>query len=94
MNKEDLKSPKFSLGSPKNLGDAQLRIQEMELQVNKLRNGFLTSQNEFDKEKGLLSQKCENFEVSLQESREREAKLVEELDEDRKSFVKKMRINK
>ena len=57
LKEEDFKSPTFRLGSPKNMGDAQLRIQEMEIQIKKLRDGLLISQNEFDKERGLLSQK-------------------------------------
>jgi len=53
----DFTSPTKSLGSPKTFDDAQSRIQIMEIQMQKLRHGVMSSTNDFNKEKGLLQLK-------------------------------------
>lgn len=67
------------------------KLSMFETTIKQLNHTLLTSQNEHEKEKGLLEQKCENLEISLSELRTKESNLIFELKEQRQSYISKLK---
>jgi chromosome segregation ATPase len=77
--------------SSKSIETLNAKIKNLESTIKILNHNKLTTENEFDKQKGLLAQKIENLETCLSDSKTRESSLTCELKEQRQGLMKKMK---